>query len=67
MQLESQKGRNKQQEIQTQGQVDLANKAAEIAMQHTADGIPLTRATGLLERAQDESMLKQGIPDVMQQ
>ena len=67
MQLENQKGQNKQAQIQTQGQVDLANKAAEIAMQRTADGIPLTRATGLLERSQDESMLRSGLPDVMQQ
>lgn len=67
MQLERQKGQNKTQEIQAKGQVDLANKAAEIAMQHTADGIPLTRATGLMERSADEAMLRQGIPDVMQQ
>ena len=67
MQLEQQKGQNKQAEIQKKGEVDMANKAAEIAMQHTADGIPLTRATGLVERAQDEEMLRHGIPDMMQQ
>jgi hypothetical protein len=65
--VETVRGKNKQQEIQTKGEVDLANKAAEIAMQHTADGIPLTRAEGLLERSDDENVLRNGLPDQMMQ
>jgi hypothetical protein len=67
MQLERVKGANKQQEIQTKGQVDMANKASEIAMQHTAAGIPLERATGLLERATDQQFLKGGFPNALEQ
>ena len=67
MQLEKVKGDNKQAEIQTKGQVDLANKASEIAMEHTAAGIPLVRATGLLERATDQQFLKGGFPEPMEQ
>lgn len=65
--VEKLKGANKQAEIQTKGQVDLANKAAEIAMERTADGIPMMRAEGLLERGEDEAALKNGLPDMMQQ
>lgn len=65
--VEQLKGANKKDEIKTKGQVDLANKAAEIAMEHTADGIPLMRAMGLTERGEDEAALKGGFPDVMMQ
>ena len=65
--VEQLRGQNKQAEIQTKGQVDLANKAAEIAMQKTADGIPLERAMGLTERGSDEAILKNGLPDQMMQ
>jgi hypothetical protein len=64
--VEQVKGANKQQEIQTQGEVDRANKAAEIVMQHAADGIPLERAATLLERGEDENALRSGLPDAMQ-
>lgn len=63
--LEKLKGANKQAEIHTKGEVDLANKAAEIGMQHLSEGIPLERATGLLERGEDESALRSGLPDTM--
>jgi len=64
--MEKLKGANKQQEIQTKGEVDRANKAAEIVMEHAAAGIPLERAAGLVERSDDEQQLKNGLPDVMQ-
>jgi hypothetical protein len=67
MQLERQKGQNKQAEIQTKGQVDLGNKAAELAMERTGSGIPLERATGLVQRSEDQAILRGGLPDVMQQ
>jgi len=65
--VENAKGANKQKEIHTKGEVDLANKGAEIAMQHISDGTPMVRATGLLERAEDEHALAGGLPDEMQQ
>jgi len=64
--VEQLKGANKQKEITTKGEVDRANKAAEIVMQHTADGIPLARAAGLVERAEDVDALKNGLPDFTQ-
>jgi hypothetical protein len=63
---EQAKGANKLREIQTQGQVDLGNKAAEVVMQHAADGVPLERAAGLVERAADVDALKNGLPDTLQ-
>jgi hypothetical protein len=61
---EKMKGDNKVREIHEQGQTDLANKAAEIAMQRTADGIPLTRAAGLVQRADDKDILQNGVPGI---
>lgn len=66
-QLENLKGANKQKEIAAKGEVDLANKTAELAMAKTSEGIPLIRATGLLERTEDEHALSGGMPDAMQQ
>lgn len=60
VQVEAIKGKNKLAAISAQGQTDLANKAAEIAMSHTADGIEYDRAEGLLERGQDEKFLQNG-------
>jgi hypothetical protein len=65
--VEQVKGANKKDQIQTQGQVDLANKAAEIAMEKQSDGIPLERASGRLEEIEDKSALQNGLPDQMQQ
>lgn len=59
--VEALKGKNKLAAIGAQGQTDLANKAAEIAMQKTADGIEYDRAEGLLERSQDEKFLASGV------
>jgi len=59
------KGQARDQNIRTQGEVDLGNKAAEIALQHTADGIPLEHAIGLTERAEDVAALRQGLPDIV--
>lgn len=56
------KNQGKIQEVHAKSQDDLANRAAEIAMEHTAEGIPFTRASGLVERAQDEAFLKGQIP-----
>jgi hypothetical protein len=64
--IEQLKGKNKQDEIHAKGEVDLANKAAETVMQHAADGIPLERAAGLLEREEDKNALKNGLPDFTQ-
>lgn len=64
--IEQLKGKNKQDEIHAKGEVDLANKAAEIAMTHISEGIPLTRAMGLVERSDDVSALKNGLPDATQ-
>lgn len=64
--VEKLKGQNKKEEIGTKGQVDLATKAAETVMAHTADGIPLERAAGLVERSEDVQALKNGLPDFTQ-
>lgn len=65
--VEQVKGQNQQEAIHTKGQVDLANKAAEIAMEHTAGSVPLERAEGLNERDADERFLNNGLPDTMQE
>ena len=64
---EKMKGENQKEAIQTKGQVDLGVKAAETVMEHASNGIPLARAAGLNERADDEQILKNGLPDLMQQ
>ena len=65
--IEQLKGKNKQAEIHTKGEVDLANKAAELAMMKTSEGIPLDQAVERLDRTQDISQLQNGLPDVMEQ
>jgi hypothetical protein len=65
--VEQVRGQNKQAEIKTKGDVDLANKGAEIAMEHVAGATPLVRAEGLLERSSDTNTLQNGLPDTMQQ
>lgn len=62
---ENLKGRNKLAEIKAKGDVDLANASAEKAMDKISEGIPLARATGLLERSGDLEALRGGLPDVM--
>src|SRR5208337_4403217 len=64
--VEQVRGKNKQDEIQKKGDVDLANKGAEIAMEHVAGSTPLIRAEGLLERGTDKNDLQNGLPDTMQ-
>lgn len=64
--IEQAKGQNKIQEIHEKGEVDLGNKAAEIALQRTADGIPMERAMGLQMRSDDENVLRNGFPDFTQ-
>lgn len=59
--LEQAKTQGKVQQIQAKGEVDLGNKAAELAMQKTSDGLPLERAEGLVERGADEKILQQGL------
>lgn len=61
--LEDKKGQNKVNEITAKGEVDRANKAAEVVMEHTADGISLMRATGLNQRAEDSEILRNGLTD----
>lgn len=63
---EQAKGKNKLAEIQAKGNVDLANKAAEVALEKTADGIPATRAAGLIDRDTAEQFYRQGVPDLME-
>ncbi len=60
------KGKNKINEIQTKGSVDFGNKAAEIALERVSEGIPLTRATGIVERSADADALRNGLPDLTQ-
>lgn len=62
--VEAAKGKNKKDEIQTKGEVDLANKMAETAAAKVADGIPLELAEGREERLQDQQILSGGLPDV---
>jgi hypothetical protein len=66
VQMEAIKGAQKEKQIQVKGEVDRANKAAEIVMEHAASGIPLTRAAGLVQRAEDEQILKNGLQDFTQ-
>ena len=61
--VENLKGANKQKEIKTKGEVDLANKAAELALEKTSEGIPLDLATARLERTEDQQELQSGLPD----
>lgn len=61
--LEKQRGQNKQAEITTKGQVDQTNKITEIAAEHIAGAIPLERAEGLVERNQDQQILRSGVQD----
>jgi hypothetical protein len=56
--VEKLRGQNKIEAIHAQSQDDLANKAAELAMEKTSDGIPLERAEGLVERGEDENFLR---------
>jgi len=67
VQTETVRGSNKLREIRAKGETDLANKAAEIALEHTSNGIPLERAMGLVERRGDAQALTSGFPDVMQE
>jgi hypothetical protein len=64
--VEKVRGQNKQAEIHTQGEVDLGTKAAEIGMEHLADGNALIRAEGLVERGSDEAALKGGLSGATQ-
>jgi hypothetical protein len=57
-QLEQLKGNNKIEQIHAKAQDDLATTVAEKAMEHTEQGIPLSRAMALTERGQDEQILK---------
>ena len=64
--VEQVRGKNRLAEIDRKGQVDLANTAAEKAIDKTSEGLPFDRATGLFERSQDENVLKSGFPDFTQ-
>jgi hypothetical protein len=59
--LEQAKTQGKIQQIQAKGESDLGNKAAELAMAKTSDGLPLERAEGLAERGADEKILQAGM------
>lgn len=65
--VENVRGQNKLKQIQVKGETDLGIKAAELALAKTSEGIPLARATGLLERTEDEHALSSGLPDAMEQ
>lgn len=69
--VEQQKGANTTAAIHTKGDVDLANKAAEIAMQHEADmkaqKTELDLAEGRVERGADEAEIRGGLPDQLAQ
>jgi hypothetical protein len=66
VEIEKVKGMNKQAEIEKQSEADLGLKAAETVMAHASNGIPLSRAAGLVERAEDVDALKNGLPDQTQ-
>lgn len=59
-QVEQIKGQNQQAAIKAKGEVDLTNKAAEIAMEKAAGAGALERAQGLEERKTDEHLLERG-------
>lgn len=59
--VEKQKGQNKLQEVQAKGQMDLATKAAETAMEHYAGGAALERAEGMSMRKHDQEILENGL------
>lgn len=61
IQVEQLRGQNKIAAVHAQAQDDLANKAAELAMQKTSDGLPLERAEALAERSTDEKQLAVGM------
>lgn len=61
-----QKTQGKIQEIHAQGEVDLGNKAAELAMSKISDGAPLERAMAVSERASDKNVLENGLQDFTQ-
>ena len=60
--VEQMKGQNKLQAIAAEGEVDRANQAAKVVMDHAASGIPLSRASGLVQRSTDEQILRNGLP-----
>lgn len=60
------KGKQKIDEIHAQGEVDLGNEAAKQAMERIGEGIPLVRATGVKERADDKDILSEGLTDTTQ-
>lgn len=62
IQVEQLRGQNKIAEVHAKAQDDLATTVAEKAMERAGEGIPLARAMALTERGQDETMLKQAIP-----
>jgi hypothetical protein len=64
---ENLRGQNKIKEIHEQGDVDLANKAAELALEKTSEGIPLDQAVERLERNSDIATLQNGLPDTLEQ
>jgi len=64
--VEKLKGQNKKEAIETQGQVDVAKKAAEMGFEKLSEGIPLERAEGMLERDEDKQDLQKGLPDFTQ-
>jgi hypothetical protein len=57
-QLEQQRGQNKIQEIHAKAQDDLATSLTEKALERNDQGLPLQRAQGLVQRGQDEQILK---------
>lgn len=63
---EQSKQQGKIAQIAAKGETDRANTAAKIVMEHAADGIPLERAAGLVERGEDVDALKNGLPDMTQ-
>ena len=59
--VEKLRGQNKIQEVQAKGQMDLATKAAETAMEHYSGGAALERAEGMSMRKHDQDILENGL------
>jgi hypothetical protein len=60
--VEQQKGQNKLAEIDKKGKTDLVTTMAEHGLDRLGGGQPLTRATGLVERRDDENLIRNGLP-----
>jgi hypothetical protein len=70
--VEQQRGQNEVEKVKVKGATDLQTKVAELAIEHATGGgqsegkqeSPLNRAEGYNTRADDEALLRGGIPQL---